>query len=110
MSQKELGCLIGKSQKAVSKYEKNEREPDHITLEKIAKALNIDYLYLLKGEKSILTNNELEILCNLDDISRIIKQKNLLIDGKTPTKEELSIFIDLIKTFLKAIKNHDNEE
>lgn len=51
MSQTRLATLIGTSKQAISNYERGVREPDYVTLEAIADALNVPVSMLISREK-----------------------------------------------------------
>ena len=60
--QKEIAKLIGVSEPTYSNYEKGKREPNILTIKKIAKALNVSGDELLgirpKGKSHLLLNNK----------------------------------------------------
>lgn len=51
LSQAQLAELVGISKQAISNYERGEREPDYVTLEAIADALNVAVSMLISRER-----------------------------------------------------------
>lgn len=89
MTQRELGDLIGKDQKIISKYENERIEPDIETLKAMAKVLNstIDYLVGIEEENH---------------------KEALLINGEPLTPKEANHIIEYRKLDVKTRKSYDN--
>ena len=105
LKQKDLSKILNCSQTLISKWEKNEREPDIEVLKKLSKLFNCSIDYLLDNEdekksnsveldlKEYFTEKQIELIAivkqlNNDDIIRVIgyaealKQKDLSQEDK----------------------------
>lgn len=99
--QKELAEKVGITNRNISSYEKNDREPAYDTLIKIAKALDCstDYLLGISDEPNYCTTR---IPYIEDDLSRLIKMyQQLNKDGQTKILEAISDYVEMPKYTVK---------
>lgn len=71
MSQKELGEALHLSQRAISRYEGNESEPEFQTLIEMAKYFNVTIDYLMETDESnsiLISKDDFDILKKASDI------------------------------------------
>lgn len=108
LSQTELGNKVGFGQRAVSKWENSQAEPDIETLKKLATVFNctvdelIDYNTIqqkqpeqIEPEKEELTKEQKELLeltknLSIDDINKIIGYACSLNDKELTTEEKIA--------------------
>lgn len=87
MTQKELSKALGVSESYISQYERNIRNPKQETLQKIAAALECDYLWLLTGSGQI------------DALRKVVEhglKEQIQASGLTDTVESLQHQLDSI--------------
>ncbi len=95
MSQKELGDILNLSQRAISRYENGDAEPDFATVKKISLFFNVTIDYLLGEDDSniiLLTKKDYENLKRIKiKLNEIVEQLNAItnkISSKDLTTEE----------------------
>ena len=95
LSQEELAKEIGVLQSTYSRYEQGTREPDFVTLKKLANFFDVSIDYLLENDS------------NLSDSDEIVDLNNFLINGrytifsKFPTEHDRKV----INAFINAVYN-----
>jgi transcriptional regulator with XRE-family HTH domain len=116
LKQKDLAVLLGLSSDAVSKLERDERNPTTETLQKLSGKdifdVSIDYLL---GKTNIPTNNVEQAIVNdigvnIDDmdkkIDELIERHGILLnDGERYSKEELEKILKHYFMMVNALKD-----
>ncbi|WP_040952929.1 helix-turn-helix domain-containing protein [Gorillibacterium massiliense] len=101
MTQEDLSAKLGITRAALSHYEKNRREPDSDTLNKIADFFSISIDYLLGRTDEPNRDLEPNIRDFVDDLElsdeKLLEQFNFTIDGRKLTTEESRRFIAFIR-------------
>jgi transcriptional regulator with XRE-family HTH domain len=101
MTQAELSSKLGISRASLSHYEKNRREPDYKTLNKIADFFHITVDYLVGRTEEPhreLDTDVREFVDNLElSDEKILEKFALTIDGRQLTPEESKRFIAFIR-------------
>ena len=101
MTQEDLSSKLGITRAALSHYEKNRREPDSDTLNKIADFFTISIDYLLGRTDEPNREFEPNIRDFVDKLElsdeKMLEQFNLTIDGRKLTSEESRRFIAFIR-------------
>lgn len=97
ITQAELAQILGITQQAVAKWERNKSEPDSSGLKQLSKyfGVSIDYL---------LDNEEKKSFFNEDETKLIHNYRNLDGDGRSLLLE----FIGLLRLHSKKNKNNSN--
>jgi transcriptional regulator with XRE-family HTH domain len=109
-SQLELAKLLNVSQSTIAYYEKEQKQPSHDTLTKLADIFNVTVDYLLGRTDIKYTNTENKLIHEMDLTPEILMDKyNLVIEGKKASKEEIEEVIQYIKA-LRIIKNNSNND
>lgn len=101
MTQEELAKKLNISRASLSHYEKNRREPDYETLQKIADyfQVSIDYMFgRTANSKEILDEQVRDFVDSLElSDSNILESFTLTIDGRELTDEEARRFIAFVR-------------
>ena len=101
MTQQELAKKLNISRASLSHYEKNRREPDYETLQKIADyfQVSIDYMFgRTANSKEILDEQVRDFVDSLElSDSNILESFTLTIDGRELTDEEARRFIAFVR-------------
>lgn len=101
MTQEELSAKLGITRAALSHYEKNRREPDSDTLNKIADFFDISIDYLLGRTEEAHHQLDPDVRDFVDDLElsdeHILEKFNFTIDGRKLTPEESRRFIAFIR-------------
>lgn len=101
MTQEELSAKLGISRASLSHYEKNRREPDYETLNKIADFFHIslDYLVGRTDEPNTILDPDVREFVDELELSdeKILEKFALTIDGRKLTPEESKRFIAFIR-------------
>lgn len=101
MTQHELSKKLHISRASLSHYEKNRREPDYETLQKIADyfQVSIDYMFgRTANSKEILDEQVRDFVDSLElSDSNILESFTLTIDGRELTDEEARRFIAFVR-------------
>ena len=113
LTQNELGNILGLTDKAISKWESGDGNPDISLLPKIAKLFNVTIDYLLTGniEKNITFENPIEYVLKNDDINLMNKEKIVisLEDILNSNYYPYSIFKHLITNEFEKYCNYIEE-
>lgn len=111
LTQKKLGELIGVKAITIRKYESNEREPNLITLNKIAKALDVTINDIVRNEEKASNKNSIGIRFLdrnklPDEKEQIVKIFEELYEFINATNDEnqLEEFYDLIQASLNLLQ------
>ncbi|WP_166238574.1 helix-turn-helix domain-containing protein [Paenibacillus turpanensis] len=101
LTQEELAKQLNISRASLSHYEKNRREPDYETLDKIANYFKVSVDYLIgrtdESNSSVQSNVKLfEESLELSDES-ILERFALKVDGRELTAEEAKRFIAFVR-------------
>jgi transcriptional regulator with XRE-family HTH domain len=101
MTQEELAKKLNISRASLSHYEKNRREPDYETLQKIADyfQVSIDYMFgRTTNSKEILDEHVRDFVDSLElSDSTLLESFTLTIDGRELTDEEARRFIAFVR-------------
>jgi transcriptional regulator with XRE-family HTH domain len=101
LTQEELSSKLGISRASLSHYEKNRREPDYDTLNKIADFFHITLDYLVGRTEEPHRILDLEVRDFVDHLElsddKILDKFALTIDGRKLTPEESKRFIAFIR-------------
>ncbi len=100
-TQEELSKKLGISRAALSHYEKNRREPDYDTLNKLADVfqVSIDYLMGRTNDPERLLDADVREFSDRLELSdeAILEKFSLTIDGRKLTKDEAKRFIAFVR-------------
>lgn len=100
LTQEELASKIGISRASLSHYEKNRREPDYNTINKLANYFHVtaDYLLGRVEEPEIDDIAAKDFTSNLElSDEQLLERFALTIDGRKLTPEEARRFIAFIR-------------
>ncbi len=101
LTQEQLSGKIGISRATLSHYEKNRREPDYETLNKIADFFNVSIDYLLgrtNDPQRTLDRDVGEFVDHLELSDEAILEKFVLtVDGRKLSREEAKRFIAFVR-------------
>lgn len=101
--QKQLGDSLGISASTIGMYEQNRREPDNLTLKKIANFFGVSTDYLLDNENDKYINEkefkEKEIL------KKALIDNDFMKSNEDLTDEELKRLLEFVKANKKYIKD-----
>lgn len=100
--QKQLGDALSISPSTIGMYEQGRREPDNLTLRKIANFFEVSIDYLLDNEKAE-TKSEKEAR-EKDALFNVLRSNGFMKDEEDLTDEELKNLIEFVKTNKKYIK------
>lgn len=106
MSQKELGDILNLSQRAISRYENGDAEPDFATVKKISLFFNVTIDYLLGEDDSniiLITKNNYENLKKIENqLKEIVEQLHTITSNKVSSND---ISMDEEKINIECSKN-----
>jgi transcriptional regulator with XRE-family HTH domain len=101
MTQEELAKKLNISRASLSHYEKNRREPDYDTLQKIADyfQVSIDYMFDRTDSSGGVLDEHVRQFVDSLELSdlKILGTFSLTIDGKKLTDEEARRFIAFVR-------------
>ena len=113
LTQNELGNILGLTDRAISKWESGDGNPDISLLPKIAKLFNVTTDYLLTGniEKNITFEDPIEYVLKNNDVNLMIKEKIIinLEDILNSSYYPYSIFKHLITNEFEKYCNYIEE-
>lgn len=103
LTQIEVASTLGIDDTTISKYENDKSEPDNETLKKLSALYDVSIDYLVgrtADPKRVLKEQARQLIDmvdrNLND-EEVVANLNLILDGQLVEKEEVLIFISLIR-------------
>lgn len=107
LSQADLAKIFNVAQNTISQWERNVREPDFDTIEKIADFFKVSVGYLLGSDAPQRQHvNDDEALEFLDELHKRPEMKTLFQVGRKATKEDIEVAVKIIE----ALKNKSQPE
>ncbi|KRE51255.1 helix-turn-helix domain-containing protein [Paenibacillus sp. Soil522] len=101
LTQEELANKLGITRAALSHYETSRREPDYVTINKIASFFKVSIDYLLgRTDKpnQLLDQNVRDFIDHLElSDDNILEKFSLMLDGRKLTPEEAKRFIAFVR-------------
>lgn len=106
LSQAALADILGLTQQAIGKWERNKAMPDYDTLKKIASYFNVTTDYLIGSESMLAPPPEFytdpETQQRMKEIMEDPTRKRIFIASKDLKPEELDRIADLMETMAKS--------
>ncbi|WP_276353963.1 helix-turn-helix domain-containing protein [Cohnella caldifontis] len=100
-TQEQLAASLGISRAALSHYEKNRREPDSVTLTKVADLFKVTLDYLVGRTENPHMNMDADVGSFIDHLElsdeEILEKFALTIDGRKLTADEARRFIAFVR-------------
>lgn len=101
--QKQLGDSLGISASTIGMYEQNRREPDNLTLKKIANFFGVSIDYLLDNENNKYINEK--ELKEKEVLKKTLIDNGFMKSSEDLTDEELKKLMEFVKINKKYIKD-----
>ena len=113
LSQKEIAEYLGISQPAYANYERQAREADYDTLNKLADYFNVTTDYLLgREDKTTLTTKDKKEITEILESTRqqLLSQEGLMFGGEPASEEDVQKIIMAMQMGMEMIKKENKEK